>query len=384
MFDSLQLGPVTAPNRLFFAPTSVGYAHAGVLDPAAIEHYGRRAAGGAGVVMTEHLAVSEEGWQHRPQPAAWPDTAFAPGLERLAAEIRGQGALAFAQISHAGRYAGPWGEWAARQRLAPSAVPFPLLGDTVVPHEMDADQIDAVVAEFAASTRFLVDAGFQGFELHAGSGFLISGFLSPLMNRRSDRYGGSPAAQVRFAQEVVQACVDATAGEAVVGVHLMSDELVAGGVTPEHVAAFVPALEDAGAAFFRPGHGTFETLRLPENAGIGSRTDFNRRHADAFVAVATVPVVANGGLRTRADVEGALAGGASAAALSRPMLTDPDWVSKLRAGADDQVVGCPCDPPMCLLTQLNGAVCASWPAEVQDRGFSGYAHQWHDTVEVSR
>jgi 2,4-dienoyl-CoA reductase (NADPH2) len=381
MFDPIALGPVVAPNRLWFSPTSVGYAEHGVVTPAAIEHYGRRAAGGAGAVLTEHLAVSDEGWQHRGQPAAWPDPAFAPGLARLAAEIRGHGALAFAQISHAGRYAGPWSNWDERHRLAPSAVPFPLLGRTVTPHAMDTDQIAEVVASFAASVRFLVDAGFQGFEVHGGSGFLISGFLSPLMNRRTDRYGGSAANRVRFAQEVVAACVDAAAGHAVVGLHLMTDELTAGGMTPEDAAALVPALEEAGVEFIRPGHGTFETLRRPENAGVDSGTDFNRRSTAALLEAARVPIVANGGLRVPADVDAALAGGASVVALSRPMLSDPDWPRKARAGHGADIVGCPCNPPMCLQTQLKGAVCASWPAAVQEKGYSGYNHTEYDRHE---
>lgn len=383
MFDPIALGPVTAPNRLWFAPTSVGYAEHGVLLPAAIEHYGRRAAGGAGAVVTEHFAVSEEGWQHRGQPAAWPDAAFAAGLRRLASEIRDHGALAVAQISHAGRYAGPWSDWAARPRLAPSAVPFPLLGQEVTPHPIDTETIGEVIAAFAASVRFLIDAGFQGFEVHGGSGFLLSGFISPLMNRRTDGYGGSPERRLRFAQEVVAACVDAAAGHAVVGLHLMTDELTAGGMTPQDAARFVPALEEAGVAFIRAGHGTFETLRLPANAGLASGTDFNRHSTDALVAVATVPIVANGGLRTQADAEGALAGGASVVALSRPLLVDPDWPLKVRAGESAHIVGCPCNPPMCLQTQLRGAICASWPAAVREAGFSGYAHESHDPTTVS-
>ena len=378
MFDPLRLGPVTAPNRVFFAPTSVGYAEDGVLTPAALEHYGRRALGGAGAVMTEHFAVSDEGWQHRRQPAAWPDATFAPRLRQLAAEIRGHGALAVAQISHAGRYAGPWQEWAARPRLAPSAVPFPLLGNTVTPQEMSTDQIAEVVAAFAATTRFLVDAGWQGIEIHGGSGFLVSSFLSPLMNRRTDRYGGSPAGRVRLAQEIAQACRAAAADRAVVGMHLMTDELAPGGLTPEDAAQLVPALESAGVEFFRAGSGTFETLRLPGNAGLSSGTDFNRSSVMALVATATVPIVANGGIRDAADVEAALADGAAAVALARPMLADPDWPKKMQAGRAHQVVGCPCDPPLCLQTQLGGAVCASWPAAVRERGFSGYSHAGHE------
>ena len=376
MLDALSIGQVTFRNRVFFAPTSVGYAADGVFTQAAIEHYGRRALGGAGAVMTEHFAVSEQGWQHRRQPAAWPDAAFRRGLEQVAQEIRGNGAVAIAQISHAGRYAGPWDEWTRIPRLAPSAVPFPLLGAMVTPQEISVEQIEEVVEAFAATTRFLVETGWQGIEIHGGSGFLISSFLSPLLNRRTDRYGGSIVGRVRFAQEVVQACREAAAGDAFVGLHLMTDELVPGGVRPTDVAELVPLLEEAGVQFIRPGSGTFETLRLPENGARAAGTDFNRSDADALVAVASVPIVANGGLRTADDVAGALQGGAAAVALSRPLLADPDWVVKMRADAGDAVVGCPCSPPLCLQTQLGGALCASWPDDVREQGFFGYAHPW--------
>jgi 2,4-dienoyl-CoA reductase (NADPH2) len=378
IFDPVRLGPVTAKNRIFYSPASVGYAIDGEISDMSVEHYGRRALGGAGAVMTEHFAISDEGRQHYRQPAAWPDPRFRPGLERLAREIRSHGALPIAQISHAGRYAGPWDEWSRRPRLAPSAVAFPLLGQTLVPQEMTRDDIDRVVADFAAATRFLLDAGFGGVEIHGMSGFLVSEFLSPRMNMRTDEYGGDVAARARFAVEVVRACRDAAGDNGAVGMHVMTDELIDGGVQISDLAIVIPVLEEAGAQFFRPGAGSFETLRMPENAPRSAHHDANGPDTAALRAAATVPILANGGLSTREDAEGALAKGASAVALARPILADPDWMAKVTAGQDEQIVHCPCDPAMCLRTQLTGAICASWPEQVQQHGFSVYDHHAND------
>ena len=341
-----------------------------------VAHYRRRAIGGVGAVMTEHLAVSEDGWQHRRQPAGWASPSIAEGLRVLACAIRDCGAVPIAQISHAGRYAGPWNEWSTRRRLAPSPVPFPLLERTVVPQEITSAEIKSIIEAFATSVRMLVDVGWQGVEIHAGSGFLISGFLSPRMNTRRDRYGGGVKERVRFAAEVARACREAANGSACVGMHLLTDELVEGGVRPEHMAEIVPILEDAGVDFIRPNVGTFETLRLPSNAGVMAQHDCNRASTDALLDVATVPVIANGGLRSRSDVELVLARGSAAVALARPLLADPDWVLKVQAGAEDAITMCPCHPPMCLQTQLAGAVCAAWPDDVKSEGHSGHLAHW--------
>jgi 2,4-dienoyl-CoA reductase (NADPH2) len=159
----------------------------------------------------------------------------------------------------------------------------------------------------------------------------------------------------------------------------MTDELIPGGVQIPDLAVVVPLLEEAGVQFFRPGAGSFETLRMPENASRSALHDANGPDTDALLAVATVPVIANGGLSTREDAERALAAGASAVALARPILADPDWMAKVTAGADEAIIHCACDPALCLRTQLSGAICMSWPEHVKQRGFSGYEHRWHES-----
>ncbi|MEV5845418.1 NADH:flavin oxidoreductase [Streptomyces sp. NPDC051985] len=361
----VRIGPVTARNPVFFAPTSVGYADEGVLSDAAVAHYARRATGGVGAVMTEQLAVSESGWQHPGQPGVWDDR-FDEGLRRLAAGIKEGGALAIAQLSHCGRYAGPWARYDERRRLAPSAVPFMLPVGEVCPAEITEDEITEVIEDFASAARRVVGAGFDGIEIHGASGFLLSGFLSPRTNRRTDAWADG----TRFVLDVVRACREAAGPDTAIGYHILTDELLPGGYALEQALALVPRLEQAGVQFFRPALGTFESLKAPQNAGLSARPDFQRAPTEALASVSSVPIVANGGISTPGQVREVLdAGAASVVAMARPLLADPDWL--LKARDDASPVGCACDPSLCLQTQLRGSVCAAWPEEARALGHSG-------------
>ncbi|MPY56186.1 NADH:flavin oxidoreductase [Streptomyces spongiae] len=373
----VRIGPLTARNPVFFAPTSVGYADQGVLGDAAVAHYVRRATGGVGAVMTEQIAVAESGWQHARQPGAWHDR-HDEGLRRLATGIKEAGALAIAQLSHCGRYAGPWARYAERRRLAPSAVPFLLPVGEVCPDEITPDEIGEVIEDFAAATRRVVAAGFDGIEIHGGSGFLLTGFLSPRTNRRTDAWADG----TRFVLDVVRACRTAAGTDTAVGYHIMTDELLPGGYSLEQALALVPRLERAGVDFFRPAAGTFESLKAPQNAGLSAGPDYQRADTHALAEVANVPVLAGGGISTLDQVREVLdAGAATAVAMARPLLADPDWLLKARDGAPP--VGCACAPSLCLQTQLTGSVCAAWPEETRGLGHSGQLPPYRPRQETT-
>jgi 2,4-dienoyl-CoA reductase (NADPH2) len=369
----LQLGPKRMRNRIFQAPMSVAYADAdGFVTRPMAEHYGRRARGGVGMVITENLAISVAGRQ-LPKQALISDEAQLPGLTLLAGEITRHGALAVAQIVHAGRYAGPWDAYAQRRRLAPSAVPFPLPMGEVCPQEITSEEIATAVQEFAIATRLARAAGFDGVEIHGAQGFLVSSFLSPRMNRREDAYGGSFENRCRFALEVVDAVVEAGGPDFVVGFHLMSDELMDGGWGIADALRLAPLLAERGAHFVMPMATTFESLRAAHNLGLFDKAQFQHHLAVALSAELDIPVMANGKLGDPAVAERVLAAGeAAAVGLARPLLADPDWVLKVQEGREAEIRTCACDPPTCLRTQLTGSICHSWSAAEQAAGFTGY------------
>ena len=370
----LRIGRSTMRNRVLLAPMSVGYANRdGGATRAMAEHYGRRAQGGIGMVITENVAVNVAGRQMPLQPML-ADPAAVPGFAAVASEIRRHGALAAMQIVHAGRYAGPWDVYEQARRLAPSAVAFPLTpGRVAMPAEMTLAEIEASVAAFANTAKLAQDAGFDGVELHAAQGFLISSFLSPRMNRRADRYGGDFAGRTRLLHEVLQAVRAAVAADFIVGLHLTSDELAAGGWTLADAVRLVGELGSAGLDFVMPIVATFETMRMPENDGLMGHPVFQHAQARAIKAATTLPVFTNGGISDPALIERILADEeADAVGLARPLFADPDWLEKVRDGSDIAVRRCGCETQLCLRTQLTGSQCQSWPEAVRARGFLGY------------
>jgi 2,4-dienoyl-CoA reductase (NADPH2) len=337
-----------------------------------VEHYARRARGGSGTIITENFAVSTAGRQMRRQTMVSSDD-HVPGLAELAGGVKAYGALAMVQLVHAGRYAGPWDAYHEARRLAPSAVPFELTpGRIVTPHEITPEEIAAAIAEFGRAARLCERAGFDGVDVHGAQGFLISEFLSPLMNRRTDEWGGSFDNRVRFALEVVREVRRRTSPDFVVGFHLMSDELIDGGWSPKDAAQLAPLLVAEGVRFLFAIPATFETLRLPANFGLYGRPRYGVGDAAVLKHAVDVPVVANGRLGDPVDAVGVLErGDADAIGLARPLFVDPDWPRKVAQGDLASVRTCPCDPPNCLRTQLSGAICDHWPPAAVARGYLG-------------
>ncbi|MFK0113007.1 NADH:flavin oxidoreductase [Streptomyces sp. NPDC091217] len=377
LFTPLRLGGRTARNRIMQAPMSVGYANPdGTVTDREVEHYARRAQGGVGAVITENFAISVAGRQ-MPLQTLVSDEEKLPGLRRLASEIRRHGALAIVQIVHAGRYAGPWEEYERRRRLAPSAVPFELTpGRTVTPQEITPEEIEETIEAFVQAARLCERAGFDGVDIHAAQGFLLSGFLSPRTNQRTDEWGGDFDGRTRLPLEVVRRVVAATGADFVVGVHLLSDERVEGGWSLDDAVRLAPLLEDAGAAFLFAIPTTFETMRLPHNAGLLDKPDYSLRDTAALQGAVRIPVVANGRLGDpRAATRVLQSHQAQAVGLARPLFVEPDWVNKVRAGAEETLHTCHCETSLCARTQLTGSVCERWPESVRARGYLGYGEE---------
>ncbi|MFC4948004.1 hypothetical protein [Pseudonocardia sp. GCM10023141] len=374
LFEPLRVGTRTARNRIVHAPMSVCYGDAaGFVTRRQVEHYGRRAEGGAGIVITENFAVNTAGRQ-LPRQTVVSSADHVPGLRELAADIQHHGALALVQLVHAGRYAGPWDVYEQARRLAPSAVPFELTeGRTVVPAEMTEPEIEETITAFGRAAQLCEEAGFDGVDIHGAQGFLISGFLSPTMNRRTDRWGGSYDNRVRFALAVLAEVRRRTSPGFVVGFHLMSDELAPGGWTIADAVGLAPQLVAGGVDFLFAIPATFASLRVAPNVGLYGRRAYAMADTLAVAQAVDVPVVANGRLGDPFDAEDVLErGDAAAVGLARPLFVDPDWPRKVAAGEPGEIRSCPCFPPECLRTQLAGAVCDHWPPDVLERGYLGY------------
>ncbi len=212
LFEPFTQRRVTLRNRLLVAPMCQYSAVDGVPDDWHLVHLGSRAVGGAGAVITEATAVSAQGRISAQDTGLW-NQAQVEAWRPITRFIKAQGAVAGVQLAHAGRKAStlrPWdghgpipaghGDWLT---VAPSALPF----DTGwhLPQALDAAGIQAVIADFRDAARRALEAGFELLELHAAHGYLLHQFLSPLSNRRDDRYGGSFENRSRLTREVIAA-----------------------------------------------------------------------------------------------------------------------------------------------------------------------------------
>ena len=212
IFRPISFRSVTARNRIMVSPMCQYSAMEGVPNDWHFQNLASRAVGGAGIVFVEMTNVEPRGRITAGCLGLWNDEQR-DALARIARFVKAQGAVAGIQIAHAGRKAStapPWkggkpilpanGGWEA---VAPSRIPF---GEGCpAPLELDEKTIAATVGSFAASARRAREAGFDVIELHGAHGYLISSFLSPIANRRTDRYGGSFANRIRFMLEVVDA-----------------------------------------------------------------------------------------------------------------------------------------------------------------------------------
>jgi 2,4-dienoyl-CoA reductase-like NADH-dependent reductase (Old Yellow Enzyme family) len=235
-------GPV-ARNRMTVAPMTNRQSHSdGSLGDAEYEWLTRRARGGFGIVMTcaMHVNLLGQGWANA--LGAFDDSLI-PGLSRLAEGVRAQGALAIAQINHAGARAPHHVIGQQSASASDYRVDFP---GFVTPRPLTRAEIAQTVADFGAAARRAAAAGFDGVEIHGANGYLITQFISETSNRRNDEYGGSLANRARFAREVLAACRASVADDFLVGVRLSS---LGDGFTVSDTASIAGWLARDGADF---------------------------------------------------------------------------------------------------------------------------------------
>jgi len=212
LFTPVSFREVRLRNRIAVSPMCQYSCEEGLATDWHFVHLGSRAAGGAGLVMTEAAAVEPRGRISPQDLGIWSDDHI-PALARIVHFIEAQGAVSGIQLAHAGRKAStsaPWeggaqipaekGGW---RPVAPSSIPF--LEKEVPPEELTVPEIRRIASAFAAAARRAVEAGFRLLEIHAAHGYLLHEFLSPLSNRRTDEYGGPLGNRIRALCDVVWA-----------------------------------------------------------------------------------------------------------------------------------------------------------------------------------
>ena len=340
MFAPYQLRGMRLENRIVVSPMAQYRAVDGCPTDWHFAHYAERAKGGAGLVYTEMTCVSPEGritlgcpGLYAPQhEAAW---------KRLADFVHAETAATLcAQIGHAGRKASvqvPWednemplrsGAW---ETIGPS--PLPWSPDHPTPREMTRADMEQVTAEFVSATQMAERAGFDMVELHAAHGYLISSFISPLSNRRTDNYGGSLENRMRWPLEVFAAMRAAWPANKPMSVRISANDWVGrDGITPEDAVDIARMFHAAGADIIDVSAGQTSTEAKPVY-GRMFQTPFSDRIRNE-TGIATMAV----GNITEADQVNSilLAGRADLVCLARPHLTDPYWTLHAAVAAGDK------------------------------------------------
>ena len=332
LFTPKRIGGIEIRNRVVMPPMTTRLADIdGYVTAASVAYFRARAAGGVGLVTVE-MASPERVGRHRARELGIYDDRFLPGLQRLTDAIHAAGAKASIQLGHAGGHTRA--DICGEPPIAPSAIPhfvFEVTGKTIIPVEMTRERIAQTVRSFIEAAQRARAAGFDCVELHVAHGYLLSQFLCPEENRRSDEYGGSLENRARISLDILQG-ITAALPELPVIFRLNADDFFPTGLTfPEglQVAKWAAA---AGAAAIHVTAGHYRSLPSahmmtpPMTSPEGIFLDYAAR----IKAEIAVPVIAVGRLGNPLVAMAAVdSGKTDFVALGRSLLADPDWVNKV-------------------------------------------------------
>lgn len=329
MFTPFTLRSVTLKNRVVVSPMAMYSSVDGVPGDFHLVHLGSRALGGAGMVVAEMTCVSPDARITPGCPGLWND-AQRDAWKRIVDFVHANSDAKIAmQIGHAGRKGSTqlgWekmdypladGNWPL---ISASALPY-LPGVSQVPREMTRADMDQVRDDFVANARRAADAGFDWLELHCAHGYLLSSFISPLTNVRTDEYGGSLANRLRFPLEVFAAVRAVWPQDRPMSVRISAHDWVDGGITADDAVEIARAFKGVGADMIDCSSGQVS----PDQAPVYGRM-YQTPFADRIRNEAGIPTIAVGAIFEADHVDSIVAAGrADLCAIARPHLADPAW-----------------------------------------------------------
>ncbi len=330
LFAPLDLGFTTLRNRVL-----MGSMHTGLEDrakdfPRLAAYFAERAAGGVGLIVTGGYAPNVVGWL-KPfgGKLSWP---WEVGPHRqLTSAVHAHDGKICLQLLHAGRYA------YHPLSVAPSKKKAPI--NPFTPRALSARGVERHIADYARSARLAREAGYDGVEVMGSEGYLINEFIAPRTNLRSDRWGGDANRRMQFAVEIVRRIREACGPDFIIIYRLSLVDLVEDGSNWEEIVQQARAVEAAGATLINSGIGWHEA-RVPTIATSVPRAAFAGVTAKLKPHV-RVPVIATNRINMPDVAERILAGGgADMVSLARPLLADPQWANKARAGRAHAINTC--------------------------------------------
>lgn len=350
-----KLGPLTLRNRIIKAATFESRTPDALVTDDLIEYHRLPAAGGVGMTTVAYCAVAPGGRTSGEQ--IWMRPEAVAGLRRLTDTVHAEGAAVSAQIGHAGPVAD------ARSNKARALAPVRFFNPIGMRFAKKAsrDDIDEVIAAHANAARLAVDSGFDAVEIHLGHNYLASSFLSPLINRRSDEFGGSLENRAKVARGLVLAVRRAVENQIAVTAKLNMSDGVRGGISIDEALRTAKWLQDdggldaleltAGSSLVNPMYLFRGDAPIKEFAGVfkpplrwGMRMTGKKflreypyhdtyllRDAQLFRAELSMPLILLGGITHRAAMDRAMAEGFEFVAMARALLAEPDLINRIAA-----------------------------------------------------
>jgi mycofactocin system FadH/OYE family oxidoreductase 2 len=337
LWSPLELGPVTVRNRIVFSAHLTNYARDGRPTEQHAAYYAARAAGGAGLIITE---------EHSTHPTDWPYEKLIhgfhrdviPGYRRITEAVHRHRVPIFAQINHNGGQASSM--YTRLPVWAPSPVPDPLFRE--VPKAVTRAEIDEIVAGYATVAEHCAEGGFDGIELQCSHSSIVRGFLSPATNRRTDEYGGSLANRARLLLEIVAAVRRVIGNRLALGARLCGDELIEGGTTIDEAVEVARMVEATGHVdYINTSIGVATATLFMIEASMHVPPGYALFIPSAIRKAVELPVVGVGRFKDPLQAERALAEGhCDLVGVVRGQIADPDFAVKARAGATEDIRLC--------------------------------------------
>ncbi len=328
VFSPITINGMTIPNRVVMMPMGSDFAgHDGELTDEHIKYYELRARGGTGLIIVENVCVKYPEGSNGTTQLRIDKDCYIPRLFNLTEACHAYGACVGVQINHAG--ASALSSRIGMQPVSASTLPSKPGGE--VPRPLSREELASIAKDYGAAAKRAVNAGFDMVEIHAGHSYLISQFLSPTMNDRTDEFGGSAQNRARFCRMVIDEVRAAVGPHFPISLRLSVDELVEGGNTIEDCLEYLSYLDD-GVDLYDTSAGLNPSIQYQIDANYledGWRSYMARAVREAFHK----PTIAIGNIRDPKVAEDILTrGDADLIGIGRGLIADPDWCNKARYG----------------------------------------------------
>jgi 2,4-dienoyl-CoA reductase (NADPH2) len=337
LFSPLRVGPLVVRNRIVFSAHLTNYAREGLPTEQHAEYYATRAAGGAGLIITE-----EHSTRHADQPYEklmhGCDRSVIPGYRRITEAVHAHGTPILAQLNDNGGQASSM--YSRVPVWAPSPVPDPMFRE--VPKAIDTREIAEVVAGYGTVAGHCAEGGFDGVEIQCSHSSIVRGFLSPATNLRTDAYGGSLENRARILLEIIDTVREAIGPKRALGVRLCGDEVIEGGTTLDEGVGVAKMVEATGKVdYINTSIGVATSSLYMIEASMAIPPGYALFIANAMREAVRLPVIGVGRIKDPVQAERALAEGhCDLVGVVRGQIADADFAAKARAGHATEIRTC--------------------------------------------